>query len=158
MKKVSPTTVKNVATDKIAKVETKKEVDFLANLDNVNFAKLEKKIVIKSKIEEKTSSNNDTEIYIYSEEIKDNQNKRKSFRNKMRTKRQNFENDIIRAYHLNNDNELKESIKSFLLFYKENYTVNDLSLYSIIKNNTDTDKMKKTDEFLRIIKEVLSIN
>ena len=152
MKKVSPTTEKKVSTVNDTKV------DFLANLDNVNFAKLEKKIVIKSKIEEKTSSNNDTEIYIYSEEIKDNQNKRKSFRNKMRTKRQNFENDIIRAYHLNNDNELKESIKSFLIFYKENYSVNDLSLYSIIKNNTDTDKMKKTDEFLRIIKEVLSIN
>lgn len=150
---------KNVSNTekKVSEIKDTK-VDFLANLDKVNFTKLEKKISIKSKIEEKTSSNNDTEIYIYSDDIKDNQNKRKSFRNKMRTKRQNFENDILKFYSENKDNELKESIKQFLLFYKENYTTNDLSLYSIIKNNTDTDKMKKTEEFLKVIKEVLSIN
>ena len=150
---------KNVSNTekKVSEIKDTK-VDFLANLDKVNFTKLEKKISIKSKIEEKTSSNNDNEIYIYSDDIKDNQNKRKSFRNKMRTKRQNFENDILKFYSENKDNELKESIKQFLLFYKENYTINDLSLYSIIKNNTDTDKMKKTEEFLKVIKEVLSIN
>lgn len=150
---------KNVSNTekKVSEIKDTK-VDFLANLDKVNFSKLEKKISIKSKIEEKTSSNNDNEIYIYSDEIKDNQNKRKSFRNKMRTKRQNFENDILKFYSENKDNELKESIKQFLLFYKENYTTNDLYLYSIIKNNTDTDKMKKTEEFLKVIKEVLSIN
>ena len=158
MKNLSPKTEKNVATNKNAKVETKKELSFLDNLDNVNFDSLEKKIQIKSKIEDKASSNNDIEIYIYSEDIKDNQNKRKSFRNKCRTKRQNFENDILKFYSENKNNELKESIKAFLIFYKENYSINDLSLYSIIKNNTDTDKMKKTEEFLKVIKEILSIN
>lgn len=150
---------KNVSNTekKVSEIKDTK-VDFLANLDKVNFTKLEKKISIKSKIEDKASSNNDTEIYIYSDDIKDNQNKRKSFRNKMRTKRQNFENDVLKFYSENKDNELKESIKQFLLFYKENYTTNDLSLYSIIKNNTDTDKMKKTEEFLKVIKEILSIN
>lgn len=158
MKNLSPKTVKEVATNKSAKVETKKELSFLDNLDNVNFDSLEKKIQIKSKIEERTSSNNDNEIYIYSDEIKDNQNKRKSFRNKCRTKRINFENDILKFYSENKNKELKNSIKAFLIFYKENYTINDLSLYSIIKNNTDTDKMKKTEEFLKVIKEILSIN
>ena len=150
---------KNVSNTekKVSEIKDTK-VDFLANLDKVNFTKLEKKISIKSKIEDKASSNNDTEIYIYSDDIKDNQNKRKSFRNKMRTKRQNFENDVLKFYSENKNNELKESIKQFLLFYKENYTTNDLSLYSIIKNNTDTDKMKKTEEFLKVIKEILSIN
>lgn len=158
MKNVSPKTEKNVATNKIAKVETKKEISFLNILDNVNFVALEKKIQIKSKIEEKQSSNNDTEIYIYSDDIKDSQNKRKSFRNKCRTKRINFENDVLKFYSENKNEELKNSIKAFLIFYKENYTINDLSLYSIIKNNTDTDKMKKTEEFLKVIKEILSIN
>ena len=135
---------KNVSNTekKVSEIKDTK-VDFLANLDKVNFTKLEKKIEIKSKIENKASSNNDTEIYIYSDDIKDNQNKRKSF------------GEVCFSFQRGS---FSSFIKFRLLFYKENYTVNDLSLYSIIKNNTDTDKMKKTEEFLKVIKEILSIN
>lgn len=149
--------VSNKEVKEVKEVQTNKSTLESINLDKLNFDKLEKKITVKSKIEEKNSINNDTEIYKYSEEQKTNENKRKSFRNKLRKNRIKFENDILKFYTENNNVELLKSLKLFLSFYKENYITNDFSLYSIIKNNTDTDKMKKTDEFLKVVKELLQL-
>ena len=144
------TTDKKVITNEVIKTNEKNIFD----IDKINFDKLEKKIEVKSKIESKIS-NSKKSIYKGFDLLTDKE--KKSKRNKLRNIRQKYENDILKFYTENLNKELKESIKSFLTFYKDTYQLNDFSLYSLIDNNTDTEKMKKTDEFLKVIKEVLSI-
>ena len=126
------------------------------NLDTLNFDKIEKKIQIKTKIEEKKSSSKDL-IYKFQLDNNLTDKQKKSFRTKLRNKRINLEKDILKYYSENNNAELKKEISNFIAFYKENYILNDFSLYSLISNNTDTEKMKRTDETINVIKELLQI-
>lgn len=143
-------------TDKTAKVvETKKSNLLDINLDTLNLDKIEKKVSIKSKIEEKKSSSKDL-LYKFQLDNSLTDKEKKSLRTKLRNKRQNFEKDIILYYSKNDNAGLKETLKNFLSFYKETYILNDFSLYSLISNNTDTEKMKRTEETLNIIKEILT--
>lgn len=148
MKNSQSATEKNVQSKKV-------DLNSL-NLDSLNFDKIEKKIQIKSKIEEKKSSSKDL-IYKFQLDSNLTDKQKKSFRTKLRNKRINFEKDIILNYSNNNNAELKKEISNFIAFYKENYILNDFSLYSLISNNTDTEKMKRTEEVINIIKELLQI-
>ena len=143
------TTTKNVATEKKSNL-----LDI--NLDSLNFDKIEKKIQIKTKIEEKKSSSKDL-IYKFQLDNNLTDKQKKSLRTKLRNKRINLEKDILKYYSENNNAELKKEISNFITFYKENYILNDFSLYSLISNNTDTEKMKRTDETINVIKELLQI-
>ena len=143
------TTTKNVTTEKKSNL-----LDI--NLDSLNFDKIEKKIEIKTKIEEKKSSSKDL-IYKFQLDNNLTDKQKKSFRTKLRNKRINLEKDILKYYSENNNAELKKEISNFIAFYKENYILNDFSLYSLISNNTDTEKMKRTDETINVIKELLQI-
>ena len=155
MKNSQSTAEKNVSTTK--NVATEKKSNLLdINLDSLNFDKIEKKIQIKTKIEEKKSSSKDL-IYKFQLDNNLTDKQKKSLRTKLRNKRINFEKDIILNYSNNNNTELKKEISNFIAFYKENYILNDFSLYSLISNNTDTEKMKRTDEALNVIKELLQL-
>ena len=145
----------NTTNKKVATTEKKSNLLDI-NLDTLNFDKIEKKIQIKTKIEEKKSSSKDL-IYKFQLDNNLTDKQKKSFRTKLRNKRINLEKDILKYYSENNNAELKKEISNFIAFYKENYILNDFSLYSLISNNTDTEKMKRTDETINVIKELLQI-
>ena len=125
------TTTKNVATNKKVATTEKKSNLLDINLDSLNFDKIEKKIQIKTKIEEKKSSSKDL-IYKFQLDNNLTDKQKKSFRTKLRNKRINLEKDILKYYSENNNSELKKEISNFIAFYKENYILNDFSLYSLI--------------------------
>jgi len=74
----------------------------------------------------------------------------KRFRDRIRKKRNNLINSINT---LRNDKEnLKIAIKSFDKFYKETYSLNDYSLESLGRKNSDDDTMANVKLALRLVK------
>jgi len=74
----------------------------------------------------------------------------KRFRDRIRKKRNNLINSINT---LRNDKEnLKIAIKSFDKFYKETYSLNDYSLESLGRKNSDNDTMANVKLALRLVK------
>jgi len=74
----------------------------------------------------------------------------KRFRDRIRRKRNNLINSINT---LRNDKEnLKIAIKSFDKFYKETYSLNDYSLESLGRKNSDDDTMANVKLALRLVK------
>lgn len=150
--------MKNLVSNTDKKVEVlndKKTTLESINLDKINFDKIEKKIIVnKSEFTEKSKNSKDL-LY---KNLPTDKSKHKSFRSKMRNERKKFENNIKLFYSENRNAELKKELKTFLDFYKSEYVRNDFSVYSLVQSNTNTDTLKDTEKFLKIIKEILSIN
>jgi len=77
---------------------------------------------------------------------------RKKVRKQIRNKRNKFVNNILFYFDNNQLNDLKSSITSFNIFYKDVYTLNDYSLKSIASNNSDKETLKDLKQFLFIMK------
>lgn len=152
MSNINPTSAKKVSeTKKVSEIK-KTNLENL-NLDSINFDKIEKNIKVSDNVKEKSKS---AKKEIYKNKPSD-KNKHKSFRQQMRTKRMKFENNIQLYYKENQNENLKKELKNFLEFYKSEYVLNDFSVYSLVDSNTDTDKLKDTETFLKIVKQLLSI-
>ena len=92
---------------------------------------------------------------IYKDEVyKDlNDKQRKSLRQKVRKKRHAFAKDIIALNDAKEDKLLKESIATFIKFYKTFYKLNDLTLSSLSAKNNDDDTSLLLNAMLKVINE-----
>ena len=70
--------------------------------------------------------------------IKENESS-KQFRNRIRKERNNLISQVNYASSINDKAILKTSIASFNKFYKETYSINDYSLESLLRKNSDKD-------------------
>jgi hypothetical protein len=72
--------------------------------------------------------------------IKENESS-KQFRNRIRKERNNLISQVNYASSINDKAILKTSIESFNKFYKETYSLNDYSLESLLRKNSDKDTL-----------------
>lgn len=79
---------------------------------------------------------------------------RKSFRMKARRTRNTFAKNIISLAKKKDQKELQAEVKNFMIFYKENYKVNDLTVTSLSAKNNDDDTEVLLNEALSIIKKM----
>ena len=114
----------------------------LENLDTNNFDLLVNQL--SKNIKQKKENNRDI---IYKNEADKRQ------RQILRHKRNIFINNIILFHSTKNETELKKEINLFDKFYKENYLLNDYSINSIMKSNSDNDTKIKVKIFLEIVKK-----
>ena len=146
----------NVKNANAKKTTTKNQVAKKDEIVKINLSKFSK--ALESKIIERKSTERIT-LYKYpntftKEQI--NAKQGKQFRSKLRTKLNNFTNNIFLFAKQNRVSELKTEIKNFDSFYKENYLLNDYSLNSLTNINEDKEKFTNIKLMLEIINEVKS--
>lgn len=76
----------------------------------------------------------------------------KNIRKKARKLRNMYINNVIHYFKDKDNKELKQTIKSFMSFYKEYYLLNDLSIKSICRNSSDNDTLIKVTLAFQVIK------
>lgn len=77
----------------------------------------------------------------------------KRFRNRLRSKLQNFCNNIFVYAKTNDAEKLQIEVDFFNAFYKENYRINDYTISSLT-NSPKEGKNKDLETLLSIVKEV----
>lgn len=78
--------------------------------------------------------------------------KGKKYRNGLRNKLKKFSNNILIFAKIKDAEKLQKEIADFMIFYKEKFRINDLSLSSI-SHSKDSAKEKDFSLFLQIVKE-----
>lgn len=144
--------VKN-ANANVKKIAPQKKIQ-KDEIVKINLSKFSK--ALENKIIERKSTERIT-LYKYPSEFTKEQinaKQGKQFRSKLRTKLNNFTNNIFLFAKQNRVDELKTEIKNFDSFYKENYLLNDYSLSSLTNINEDKEKFANIKLMLDIINEV----
>lgn len=137
---------KNVIAKRKEEIKNSKNSIF----ENNDFLSLEKK-VSSLKVKEKVSSNERKKMYKF-ENSNLTKEETKKLRQKMRTIRNRFANNVILHFQQKNEELLKKEVKEFKEFYLKNYILNDYSLISISFNNRDKETINLLNPFLEIVK------
>ena len=159
-KNISKKEISNVS--KVDVKETKKEIDYskmtMEQILSLDENELDDKIInmllnsnkdVQSFTKNKTKAGN-SKLY-KDTAIKENESS-KQFRNRIRKERNNLISSVNYFNSIENKVELKKSIKLFNTFYKETYSLNDYSLESLGRKNSDKDTLVNLKLALWIIK------
>lgn len=155
---------KNVESKKVvstSNLEAKLLGETNLELDKINDFLNSKEIknkLSKSKVKE-VSNNIKSDMFKYPIEWdklskEDKSKKSKSFRTSARKKRNQFSNNVILFAKSKRIDELKKEIKNFNIFYKKTYSLNDYSLLSFCRKNSDDDTKENLNLFLSIVKQL----
>lgn len=90
---------------------------------------------------------------LYKPTAKNENESLKNFRNRIRTKRNTYIENVFRFFEAGNTKELKEEFESFNKFYKETYLVNDFSLESLTRKNSDKSTQARIKLFFHTLKK-----
>lgn len=139
---------KRKAEIKNSELKAKSILDLdLDKLDNDNLLDL----LSKSKLKVEKESNERFKMYKFETlELTEKEEKRK--RTKIRKQRNKLIDNILYYFSNKKEKDLKDEIKLFNSFYKENYILNDYSLKSIASDNSDKDTKEKITFMFEIIK------
>lgn len=151
MKNATINSAKKTATNNVA---TEKKI---VNLNLDKFAQKLSEVKLTEKKDKAT-------LYFYPENLSKadiNGEQGKKFRNSLRNKIQKFANNITVFASMQQKNKkdetvilkLKNEVKAFNIFYKENYQINDFSIKSISASNND-GKTANIELMLDIVKTV----
>lgn len=76
----------------------------------------------------------------------------KNFRSRIRDKRNSFIENTFRFFEADNKTELKAEFDAFMIFYKETYNVNDFSLESLCRLNSDKATQARIKTFFKVLR------
>lgn len=155
---------KEISKKEISKKEiSKKEIDFqnltdeqILNMDldgNNIYALLEQNKFVKQQLKQKEKSGGGNKTMYKRETVEKSGKTLKRFKSYARNKRNNFATNIIKLFLAKNETDLKAEIKAFNSFYKETYTLNDLTIDSVARANSDTTTKANVKLMFEIIKQ-----
>lgn len=120
------------------------------DLDDINLYDL----LAKNKNLEKLTRKKDKKESIYRRTAKKEMETDKNFRSRIRKERNYHIETVINFFEKKLSKDLDKAIKDFDKFYKETYNLNDYSIQSMARLNSDKATLAKLNIFLAIVKKV----
>lgn len=136
------TNLKNISSEQLAEMD----------LDEINIYTLLELLENNETLKEKLTTKKGSKEGMYKKDAKKENESDKNFRSRIRKERNTFTENILKYFQNKDDASLKKEIVSFNKFYKETYLLNDYTVASVARLNSDKVTLSKLNLMFQVVK------